>query len=490
MSSVALAAKAPSRRLSTSAATVLALGALDFGLEQSIIVPALPSLAVHYGASIVAVAWLATGFLLAAAVAVPLFGRLGDLLGKKRMILVSLGAFAVGSLVCALSSSIGLAIAGRALQGFGAAVAPLTLGLARDFVAPQDLPRVVGVVIGAANVGGGVGFLVSGLLVDAFSPAAIFWFLFIVGAVLAIAVALFAPETPLRAHASIDPVGVALLGIGLVALLLALSEGTAWGWSSAAVLSLFATCAVTLALFAATEWRLREPLVDLRLVATRPFLNANLCMFAFGFAFFVAVFVIPQIAASPEATGYGLGLSVTEIGLLLVPTSVAGLIGGWSGGRTLSRLGPRAQVSLGALIGVAGYLSLALAHDTAFALASESAAIGLAWGLILTGIYPVVLRTAGADKTSIAAAVVLVFRNTGVSVGVTVSAVVIAGAGLAGPFRDEAGFTRAFLVAAGGAVAAFLLAAWLPQRVPGVPGLDGSSRLGAARVVERAERES
>jgi predicted MFS family arabinose efflux permease len=227
-------------------------------------------------------------------------------------------------------------------------------------VAAKDLPRVVGVVIGSANVGGGLGFLASG--------------------------------------------------------------------------------------------------------ATRPFANTNLCTFAFGFAFFVAVFVIPQIAASPKVTGYGLGLSVTEVALLLVPTSAAGMIGGWSGGRTLDRLGPRAQVSLGALVGVAGYLALALAHGTAFALASESAAIGLAWGVILSGIYPVVLRTAGTDKTSIAAAVVLVFRNTGVSVGVTVSAVVIAGAGLAGQFPDEAGFTRAFLVAAAGAVAAFLLAAWLPRR--------------------------
>ena len=458
-----------SRPLSLGAAVVLALGALDFGLEQSIILPALPSLAQHYAASIVAVSWLATAFLLAAAVAVPLFGRLGDLVGKKRMILVSLAAFALGSLLCAVSSSIGLAIAGRALQGFGAAVAPLTLGLARDMVAPSDMPRTVGVVIGAANVGGGLGFLLSGVLVDAFSPAAIFWFLFIAGAVLALGVAALAPESPVRAQASLDLLGTALLGTGLVSLVLAVSEGVAWGWTSVEVIALFAGSAAALALFAATERRTREPIVDLHLIARRPFVSTNLCAFAFGFGFFVAVFVIPQIAASPEATGYGLGLSVTKVGLLLVPTSVAGMIGGWAGGRTLERLGPRAQVSLGALIGVAGYLSLALVHDTALALASGSAAIGLAWGLILTGIYPLVLRTAGMDRTSISAAIVLVFRNTGVSVGVTVSAVVIAGAGLAGQFRDEAGFTRAFLIGAAGAVAAFLLAAWLPRRAPAQP---------------------
>jgi MFS family permease len=469
MSSISLTVQAPSRPLSKGAAVVLALGALDFGLEQSIILPALPSLAEHYGASIATVTWLASAFLLAAAVAVPTFGRLGDLIGKKRMILVSLGLFTIGSLVCALARSIGPAIAGRALQGLGAAVVPLTLGLARDTVAPDDLPRTVGVVIGAANVGGGLGFLASGLLVDGFSPAAIFWFLFAAGALLALGVALLAPESPVRARVSLDFPGTALLGLGLVSLLLGLSRGPAWGWSSVRVIALFAVAAVALAVFVATERGRRDPLVDLGLVTVRPFANTNLCAFAFGFAFFVAVYAIPLIAASPEATGYGLGLSVTEVGLLLVPTSVAGLLGGWSGGRMLGRLGPRAQVSLGALVGVAGYLSLALGHDTAFALACGSAVIGLAWGLILTGIYPVVLRSAGTDKTSIAAAVVLVCRNIGVSVGVTVAAAIIAGAGLVGPFRDDVGYARAFLFGAIGAGVMLLLAAWLPRRaVPAV----------------------
>jgi MFS family permease len=293
MSSISLTVQAPSRPPSKGAAVVLALGALDFGLEQSIILPALPSLAEHYGASIAAVTWLASAFLLAAAVAVPTFGRLGDLIGKKRMILVSLGLFTIGSLVCALARSIGPAIAGRALQGLGAAVVPLTLGLARDTVAPDDLPRTVGVVIGAANVGGGLGFLASGLLVDGFSPAAIFWFLFAAGALLALGVALLAPESPVRARVSLDFPGTALLGLGLVSLLLGLSRGPAWGWSSVRVIALFAVAAVALAVFVATERGRRDPLVDLGLVTVRPFANTNLCAFAFGFAFFVAVYAIP-----------------------------------------------------------------------------------------------------------------------------------------------------------------------------------------------------
>lgn len=468
MSSLSFVGDQPRRGLSAGATVVLALGALDFGLEQSIIVPALPSLATHYGASIVAIAWLVTGFLVAAAVAVPLAGRLGDLVGKKRMILISLGAFATGSLVCALTHSIALAIAGRVLQGLGASVAPLTLGLVRDIVPSADLPRAIGAVIGSANVGGGIGFLAGGVLVDSFSPAAIFWCLFAVGVGLLVGVAALVPETPVRAGAQIDRVGAVLLGSGLAALLLAISKGQSWGWHSAPVLLLFFGAAVALVLFGVVEERGTTPLVDLGLVLRKPLSYTNLCAFAFGFSFFIAVFVIPQISAFPKESGYGLGLSVTKIGLLLVPTSVAGLAASWLGGRAVDRIGPRALAGAGSIIGAATYVFLALADRTTAVLLVGSALIGVAWGLILTGVYPVVLRTVGRDRSAVAAAITLLFRNVGLSVGVTVAAVVIADAGLAGPFPAEHGYTRAFVCGAIGCVVTLAVAVLLPRRTTAV----------------------
>jgi MFS family permease len=450
--------------LSAGAVLVLTLGALDFGLEQSIVVPALPRFAVDYHASLIAVGWLATAFLLSAIVAVPLFGRLGDIYGKRRLLLVCLGAFAAGSFASAVSDSIALAIAGRALQGLGAAVAPLTLGLVRDSVPPELLPRIIGAVIGAANVGGAVGFLMSGILVDAFSSAAVFWFLFLFGVVLFAGVAAAVREPPARAAVPLDTGGAILLGGGLVALLLAISKGTAWGWSSATIVGLFAGSALLLALFGVHERRARDPLVDLQLVVNRPFANTNLCAAGFGFAFFTATVALPLIAAAPGASGYGLGLSTTRIGLLLVPTSVAGLVASWLGGRFVERIGPRSLAAVGSLLGVAGYVSLALAHATTFALGAASAVLGLAWGFILTALYPVVLRGASAERSAIAAAVTLLFRNASLSVGVTVTFVLITSAGRHGPFPADAGFTRVFLVAAAGAAATFAAALLLPRR--------------------------
>src|SRR5262249_1344062 len=113
-----------------------------------------------------------------------------------------------------------------------------------------------------------------------------------------------------------------------------------------------------------------------------------------------------------------------------------------------------------------GYLVLVAAHTTAAALGTGSAVIGLGWGLILTGVYPVVLRNAGVDRIGIAAAVTLLFRNVALSVGVTVAVVVITNAGLSGPFPAESGYTRAFLIGAAGAAATFLPAILLPKSTP------------------------
>jgi MFS family permease len=235
------------------------------------------------------------------------------------------------------------------------------------------------------------------------------------------------------------------------------------------VIALFAAAALVLGLFTVVERRVKEPMVDLRLVVARPFRNANVCAFVFGYGFFIAVFAIPQLAAAPEASGYGLSFSTTEIGLVLAPVSIAGLVGSWLGGRVVDRVGPRALAAAGSVVGVLGYVFLASAHAAASELALGGAAIGLGSGFLLTAVYPVVLRGASADKTGIAVAVMVVFRNTAVSVGVTVAFVIIAAAGLKDGFAAEAGYTRTFTMAAASAGLALLASALLPGRSRAAP---------------------
>jgi predicted MFS family arabinose efflux permease len=222
---------------------------------------------------------------------------------------------------------------------------------------------------------------------------------------------------------------------------------------------------LALAAFVGTESRRPDPLVDLALIRTRPFCAADLCAFGYGVAFFAGAVAVPVIAGEAETTGYGLGLSVTEIGLLLLPTSLAGLLGGWWGGRAFDRIGARAQVTLGALLAAVGYVSLAANHDTVLSLAAGSALIGFSWGLVPSALYPVVLRAAGVDKTGIAASVVLVARNIGVSVGITTALALLASAEQIGGAPSEAAITRALVFGAVATAAFALLAAWLPGRM-------------------------
>jgi MFS family permease len=443
---------------------VLTLGALDFGLEQTLVLPALPALTDHYGATVTGTSWLITGFLLTSVVGIPLLSRLGDMFGKRRMVLVSLGAFASGSFVCAVADSIGPAIAGRALQGVGAAVGPLTYALARDMYPPQVLPRAIGAVIGAASVGSAMGYVLSGLLVDHLSAVSVFWLLFALPVVLAVAVVAFVPESIVRARVPIDIPGAVVLGSALAAILLGISRSADWGRTSAATIGAVALGAVLLASFMVVELRSRRPLVDPRLVLTRPFAQAHACAVALGFSFFIATFLTPVIAATPTASGYGSGLDALHVGLVLFPTGIATLLGAWLGGRAVDRVGPRALVAAGSALAACGYVSLAVAHDSPVRLAVGSAVVGLAAGPVLTAIAAVVVRSAGTDVTGVAASVNAVFRNTSVSVGAQIAFAIVASAGVVGGFPDDSAYEQAFSLGAGGAGLTFASAVLLPGR--------------------------
>jgi MFS family permease len=467
MSTATIAAHVSSRTLSSAGVIVLALATLDLGLEAGIVVPALPVLAEHYSASLIEVAWLVTGFLLASTVALPLFGRLGDLFGKRRMLLVSLGAFAAGSLLCALTASIAVAIVGRVVQGIGAAAAPLALGLIREGLPAARVPRGIGVVVGATAAGVAIGVLLSGVLLDRFSGASIFWFLFALATVLIVAVLSLVPASQTRANTRVDLAGAVTLGLGLAALLLAISKGSAWGWLSSRTIGLFAASALLLSLFVLVERRVRQPLVDLGLVVEQPFLIANICVFAFGFSFVVALLLVPAIAGAPGGAEYGLDLSTIGIGLVLAPVGVAGFVSGWSAGKVVHRLGPRALVAAGASLMIAAYVFLAFEHTGRAALMTGTTLLGLAIGLVLTGVYSVVMNRSSSDKTSVAMAVNIVARNTAAAVGGQVSVAIVTAAGLVGGFPAGTGYTRAFLVSAIVAGALLLSSAFLPRRVEG-----------------------
>jgi MFS family permease len=431
------------------ALVVLAVGALDFGLEQAIVAPALPVIQRHYHASASSTAWLLTGFLIAAAVVTPLAGRLGDNFGRRRALLVSLGLFALGSLVSALAGSIEALIAGRVIQGLGAGMAPLALALAREHIHPARVPTAVGLLVASASIGTVVGLLLAGLLVDHGGVAAIFWLLFALAAVLALAVRLAVQESSPRGEGAVDLAGAALLAGGLGCVMLTISRGNQWGWGSPRTLALLTASGLLAIAFWVRERTAAQPLIDPRVLATRSIWSANLAMLALGFSLLISFTLVPLIGGYPKITGYGLGLSTTEIGLMLVPSGLATIVAGLLGGRVIARTGARAQATIGGACAAITYTLLAVLPWSAATLALAMIPLGFGVGLALGAITDLVVLSAPPERTGATVAVNTVIRMAAAALGAQVAIAIVTTAHSRIPGLPAArGFTDAFVMAA------------------------------------------
>jgi MFS family permease len=453
-------------RSERSVAWVLVVGALDLGLEQFMVIPVLPAVQQTYSASLTSATWLVTGFLLAAVTAAPIVGRLGDMYGKRRLLLVSVGAFAVGSLVCALAESMAALIAGRVVQGMGAALGPLAIGLARDRVSPERAPVLIGLLVAAAGIGGAIGLLLGGVLVETFSVDAVFWFMFAFAVGVFLAVLVLVPETPVRESVRPDWAGGLLLAAALGTGLLAISQGNAWGWGSARFVILMVVTAVVLPAFVAVERRVSAPLVDMRLMARRPAWSANVAAFAMGFALFIAGVMITQIASLPAESGYGFGLTFAEIGLVLLPGALALIAGAWVSGSLVRRIGARALVRAGALAAALGYAWLALDHGSVGSVVAANVPLGFGIGLAFAAITNLMAHAVSELRTAVFVATTLVCRAAGAALGAQVAAAIVIGAGIVEPgFPADSGFTGAFVLGLAAALVALGAAAAIPSRV-------------------------
>jgi EmrB/QacA subfamily drug resistance transporter len=449
---------APSRTLA-----ILALSAMAYALAQTMIIPALPSIQTDYGASQEASTWLLTIFLLTSSVSTPLLGRLGDMYGKERILLYALGVFGLGSLICALGSTIGVLILGRAVQGAGGAIFPLAFGIIRDEFPRERVPSSIGLISSTFGIGGGAGLILAGLLVDHLSVPWIFWSSLLATTIAAVATWRFVPESPVRIKARIDWGGGALLSLVLASGLLGVSQGNAWGWTSGRVLGLFAACAVLLVAFIAYERRVEDPVIDMDLMRERAVWSTNLAAVAVGFAMFGSYVLIPQLAEASKDSGYGFGLSTTSAGLVLVPSAVIMLFAGPMSGYLGTRFGSRLPLALGAACAGTAYALLAVAHGSIYVIAAVGILIGIGIGLAFAAMANLVVQAVSPEVTGVATGVNTIMRSIGGAVGAQISASLLASKTiLDGRFPAESGYTAAFAMTAVAAFVALAVTALIP----------------------------
>jgi MFS family permease len=338
------------------AVTFIALGALVSALAQSLFVPVLPLLPGILGTSATNVQWLVTSTVLVGAIAVPIAGRLGDLRGKRLMLLISLAAMAIGSLITALSSTIGWLIIGRGLQGLAGGTVPLGISLVTATVPRHRQASGIALVSGMLGVGGALGLPMAGVITQYADYHVLFWITF-AAAVLAFAgILLRVPEAPINAKGRLDVPGASLLALTLLALLLPLSEAGVWGWSDPRTWGLLIVAVILAALFGRSQWRKANPLVDVRTLVRRPVLLTDLASILIGFSMFGSILGTSSYVQAPAATGYGFGSSVAVAGLTLLPSGLAMLVLAPVAGRMIDRWGARVTLIVGALVVAAGWL--------------------------------------------------------------------------------------------------------------------------------------
>ncbi|MEV4808915.1 MFS transporter [Micromonospora avicenniae] len=476
---------------------VLGLGAVVVSMMQTLVVPVLGLIQQDLRASTTDATWLTTATLLAAAVCTPLAGRLGDQYGARRVLLAVLALTVGGSVVGAASSTLPWLIVARAMQGISTAIFPLAQSVLRHALPAGRLPAAMGAISGALAIGNGVALASAGLLGRESTPDyhLVFWLAAIVSGLALAATAMVVPATATSGARRTDWLGAALLAGVLVLLLLPLSRGSDWGWSSPRTLGCLGGALLLGAVWVDVERRRPDPVVNLRIVVRPAVALANLAGFLLGFAMFmqfIGVSAVVQVPAAPA--GYGLGASVSQAALeYLLPPAVAALFAARVAGALTRRVGASRTLAAGSATGVAGFALLAAVHSGTAEVLVGGVLVGIAVSFGFAALPAVLLDAVPLTQTAAANGVNSVFRSVGSSVASALLGVLLAtGASAKTPAAPpaESRFTLAFALA-GAAFAVVAALALLrrprhtriasPAAAPGAPSSATSAGPLAAR---------
>ncbi|MFI9313367.1 MFS transporter [Streptomyces althioticus] len=468
----------PSGRAGAAVVPVLAFAGIVVAVMQTLLVPVIKDLPQLLDTAPADATWVLTSTLLSGAVATPIMGRLGDLFGKRRMLVVSLAVMVVGALVSAFTSDLLVMIAGRTLQGFAMGAIPLGIGLMRDMLPRERLGSAMALMSSSIGVGGGLALPAAALVAQHTD-----WHALYLGAaglgVLAIALTLaVVPESPLRAKGSFDLPGALGLTAGLLLFLLPVSKGSAWGWTSGTTLGLFGAAAVVLLLWGLMELRVAAPLVDLRTTARREVLLTNLASIMVGVSFFVVSLVLPQLLQLPTASD-GLGQSMVVAGLCVAPLGLTMMFTAPVYARLSARYGPKVTLIIGLLVIAAGYGGGLELMSAAWQTVVTSVVLGAGIGLAYSSLPALIVGAVPASETGAANGLNTLMRSIGTSVSSAVIGMVLANTsdvagGVAVPTLH--GFRVSFGIATAAVAVGLVLALFLPGRRPSAhPQLRASS---------------
>ena len=442
---------------------VLAMGIGAFALLQSLVIPVLTTIQHELHTTQGTVTWVLTAYLLSASIMTPILGRVGDMTGKKRVFVATLVALAVGSLLAAVAPSIGVMIVARVIQGFAGGMLPVAFGIIRDEFPAEKVAGAVGVIASLAAVGAGVGIVLAGPIVKALNYHWLFWLPLILTVIAAVTAILFVPESPVRTPGRISWLPALLLSGWLTALLVALSQAPSWGWGSSSVLGLLAAAVVLAAGWVLAELRATTPLIDMKIMRRTAVWTNNLVALLLGVGMYATFAFLPEFVQTPAAAGYGFGASITQSGVMLLPAAITMFIAGLFAGRLARRVGGKALVIAGCLVGSGSMAMLAFAHHQKWEIYVSTALMGVGFGLAFAAMSALIVAAVPPSQTGVASGMNANIRTIGGSIGAAVMASIVTSQLEPSGLPREAGYTTGFAVMAGGLILAALAGLLMPS---------------------------
>lgn len=414
------------RRPSLLIAT-LCIGGIMASLTQTIIVPLIPILPTILDADPSDASWAVTATLLSAAIIMPIAGRLADMYGKRRIMVLSLIALSLGSLVCAASSTLVPMTIGRALQGVAMGIIPIGISIMRDELPPERFSSAIAVMSATLGVGGAVGMPTAAVITEHADWHVVFLAVAVLALATLVLTMIVVPASSIRSGGTFNFTGAVGLAAGLLALLIPITKSGQWGWGNPWTYGLLALSAVIFLLWGWYQLRLTHPLVDLRISAGRQVLFTNLASIAVGFGMFGMALIPPQVMMAPPATGYGLGLSMTQTALLLAPGGIIMLLCSPVSGRLIERFGPRATLILGSGILGLGYAVVLVVPLSIYQITAANLIVSTGIGVSYAAMPSLIMAAVPLGETAAANGLNSLMRSIGTSASSAVTSAVLAG---------------------------------------------------------------
>ncbi len=403
---------------------ILSLIAIMIMFTESMLIPALPTIQAEFNSTATWTSWILSIYLVVGAVSTPIFGKLGDTYGKKKLLVICMGLYTAGVVANGFAWNIQSLLTFRALQGLGMGMFPLAYALIRDEFPAEKVAMATGIVSAMFGVGTAIGLVVGAWISDNYG-----WRMTYHAVVpLAIGVTLLAAyklrESPIRNPSKVDLIGAGTFSVAILAFLVAMTEGERWGWTSTYTLGLIAVSFVFSMLFVFAESRVRDPMIDLAVLSKRNVFFTNISAFVVGLGMFMMFQAVTYLVRIPPPVGFG--SSIFEAGLLQVPGSILLLVAGPLAGILVNKRGAKMPLVLGSIVLSISFYYFYAMHDTKAQVVLGLMIMSVAMGMMMVAMINIIVQSVAQTETGIATAMNTIFRTVGGVVGPTIAGVFLA----------------------------------------------------------------